>query len=38
MSVDLSLRHPDGGVEIGACFPVMHQLRPMLANAEALVA
>jgi GNAT superfamily N-acetyltransferase len=34
---EITLRHADSEAEIAACFPVMAQLRPHLANPEELV-
>jgi GNAT superfamily N-acetyltransferase len=34
---DIVLRHADSDGEIAACFPILRQLRPHLANAEELV-
>ena len=34
---DIGMRHAESDADIAACFPVMVQLRPHLANAEELV-
>ena len=37
MANNFILRHAETAAEIGACFPVMQQLRPKLQNADELI-